>query len=75
MNPAGIRAQVEGGVQDAIHAARHGEITVEGGAVQQGNSTTTLAIVSGGGPADVAIVISYTDEIDQVYSGTCLLSR
>jgi len=37
VNPAGIRAQVEGGVQDAIHAARHGEITVEGGAVQQGN--------------------------------------
>lgn len=37
INPAGIRAQVEGGVQDAIHAARHGEITWEGGAVQQSN--------------------------------------
>lgn len=29
--------KVEGGVQDAIHAARHGEITWEGGAVQQSN--------------------------------------
>ena len=37
VNPAGIRAQVEGGVQDAVHAARHGEITWEGGAVVQSN--------------------------------------
>lgn len=37
VNPLGIRAQVEGGVQDAIHAARYGEITVENGGVQQSN--------------------------------------
>jgi isoquinoline 1-oxidoreductase beta subunit len=35
VNPLGIRAQVEGGVHDALHAARHGEITFEDGAVQQ----------------------------------------
>lgn len=37
VNPAGIRAQVEGGIQDAVHVARHGEITWEGGAVVQSN--------------------------------------
>jgi isoquinoline 1-oxidoreductase beta subunit len=37
VNPLGIRAQVEGGVHDALHAARHGEITFEDGAVQQSN--------------------------------------
>jgi isoquinoline 1-oxidoreductase beta subunit len=37
VNPAGIRAQVEGGIQDAIHAARHGEITWESGSVVQSN--------------------------------------
>lgn len=37
VNPAGVRAQMEGGAQDAIHALRHGEITWEGGAVVQSN--------------------------------------
>lgn len=37
VNPLGIRAQMEGGAQDGIHATRHGEITFEGGAVEQSN--------------------------------------
>lgn len=37
VNPLGIRAQVEGGVHDGLHAARHGEITFAEGAVEQSN--------------------------------------
>lgn len=37
VNPAGIRAQVEGGVMDGLGAALHGEVTVADGAVQQSN--------------------------------------
>lgn len=37
VNLAGIRAQVEGGINDAIHAARYGEVTFTNGAVDQSN--------------------------------------
>lgn len=37
VNPAGVRAQVEGGVMDGLGAALYGEITVNEGAVQQSN--------------------------------------
>lgn len=37
INPLGIKSQVEGGINDAIHATRHGEITFKNGAVEQSN--------------------------------------
>ncbi len=37
MNPAGIRAQVEGGIVFGLTAALHGAITVRDGRVEQGN--------------------------------------
>ena len=37
VNPNGVRAQMEGGIMDALGAALHGEITIEEGAVQQSN--------------------------------------
>jgi isoquinoline 1-oxidoreductase subunit beta len=37
VNPDGVVAQIEGGVLFGLTAALHGEITVEGGAVQQAN--------------------------------------
>jgi isoquinoline 1-oxidoreductase beta subunit len=37
LNPDGIRAQVEGGIIYGLTAALGGEITIEGGAVQQSN--------------------------------------
>jgi isoquinoline 1-oxidoreductase subunit beta len=37
VNPAGAKAQVEGGIVEGLGAALMGEITVEAGSVQQGN--------------------------------------
>jgi isoquinoline 1-oxidoreductase beta subunit len=37
VNPAGVRAQMEGGIAFGLGAALHGEITLKDGRVQQGN--------------------------------------
>jgi len=37
INPDGVRAQIEGGVMYGLSAALHGQITVDGGRVQQSN--------------------------------------
>jgi CO/xanthine dehydrogenase Mo-binding subunit len=37
VNPGGVKAQLEGGVMFGLSAALHGQITVEGGRIQQSN--------------------------------------
>jgi isoquinoline 1-oxidoreductase beta subunit len=52
-NPDGARAQLEGGVVQALSAALGEEVTIEGGAVVQGNFDTYRLLRIGGEPARI----------------------
>jgi isoquinoline 1-oxidoreductase beta subunit len=52
-NPDGARAQLEGGVVQALSAALGEEITIEGGAVVQGSFETYRLLRIGGEPARI----------------------
>ncbi len=52
-NPDGARAQLEGGVVQALSAALGEEITIDGGAVVQGNFNTYRLLRIGGEPARI----------------------
>jgi isoquinoline 1-oxidoreductase beta subunit len=52
-NPDGARAQLEGGVVQALSAALGEEITIAGGAVVQGNFDTYRLLRIGGAPARI----------------------
>lgn len=50
VHPDGVRAQCEGNVAMAVTALLHGEITIEGGRVQQGNFDGYPLLTMGGMP-------------------------
>jgi isoquinoline 1-oxidoreductase beta subunit len=52
-NPDGARAQLEGGVVQALSAALGEEVTIEGGAVVQGNFDTYRLLRMGGEPTRI----------------------
>ena len=52
-NPDGARAQLEGGVVQALSAALGEEVTIEGGAVVQGNFDTYRLLRMGGEPTKI----------------------
>ena len=52
-NPDGARAQLEGGVVQALSAALGEEVTIDGGAVVQGNFDTYRLLRIGGEPARI----------------------
>ncbi|HKW48292.1 MAG TPA: molybdopterin cofactor-binding domain-containing protein [Gemmatimonadaceae bacterium] len=52
-NPDGARAQLEGGVVQALSAALGEEVTIEGGAVVQGNFDRYRLLRIGGEPAQI----------------------
>jgi len=52
-NPDGARAQLEGGVVQALSAALGEEVTIAGGAVVQGNFDTYRLLRIGGEPARI----------------------
>jgi isoquinoline 1-oxidoreductase beta subunit len=62
-NPDGARAQLEGGVVQALSAALGEEITIEGGAVVQGNFDTYRLLRIGGEPARIECHWVTNDEV------------
>jgi isoquinoline 1-oxidoreductase beta subunit len=52
-NPDGARAQLEGGIVQALSAALGEEVTIDGGAVVQGNFDTYRLLRIGGEPARI----------------------
>ena len=62
VNPLGVRAQVEGGVNDALSTARGQAITVADGAVVQGNFGTYRMMRIDGSPREIDIHIVKSDK-------------
>ena len=62
-NPDGARAQLEGGVVQALSAALGEEITIEGGAVVQGNFETYRLLRINGAPARIECYWVTNDDV------------
>jgi isoquinoline 1-oxidoreductase beta subunit len=61
VNPLGVRAQVEGGVNDALSTALGQAITIEGGAVVEGNFDEYRMMRIGGSPRAIEVHIVEND--------------
>jgi len=62
-NPDGARSQLEGGVVQALSAALGEEVTIEGGAVVQGNFDTYRLLRIGGAPARIEVYWVTNDDV------------
>jgi isoquinoline 1-oxidoreductase beta subunit len=57
VNPDGVKAQIESGINFGVSAALHGEITLEKGRVQQGNFNDYVVARMFDTPAEIEVHI------------------